>query len=309
MRRALATALGALTLTAPATAAATDAAPGFRLAGQATAPAQADSRYAAWPLADGAVKVLDTSTGRRKNHTAGTGCSFAALGSGRLLWKCGYGNEAEVRELATGKVTRVRFTGGDSSTHFRAVGRHWFHVVVSGNHYGNLSSWVRIATGESRTSAQRQVAGEVEDLDSPGLYRPLCRPLRREADPSYEPDTIGNFGDPYLPYEYEAPYGAHVIGSGRQVLLDRCGRGDQRVIGTGTLDLQLSDGWVTWSKGLRVRGLRPADSRRFDWHLGGLAEQSDRLVRAAHTRRHLFATTEPREHPGVWRVYAARLPR
>jgi hypothetical protein len=306
MRLALATALGALALMAPATAGATDAAPGFRLAGEATAPAQADSRYAAWPLANGTVKVLDTRTGRRANHTASADCRFAALGSGRLLWKCGY-NEAEVHEVATGKVKRLSIGSGHTYTEFKAVGRHWFHVIVSGYHYSDISSWVRITTGESRSSNQRNEPGEVEDLDSPDLYRPLCKPLQREANPLYGTGSDDNSYDRQLPYDYEAPYGAHVIGSGRQVLLDRCGSDDQRVIGTGTLDLQLADGWVTWSKGRRVRGFRPADSRRFDWH--GLAASSDKLVRAAHTRAHLVATTEPHQQSGVWRVYVARLPR
>jgi hypothetical protein len=184
----------------------------FTSLGSTVGVAQTDARYAAWPLGDGTIKVLDTRTGAVRDIAAApAGCRFADLGGGRLLWSCGPGERqhGRVLDIATGALAEVAPPDTASAFAWLAVGRNWAQAVASGYRYGGVVDYVDLATTEEQADSSSSPS-TFPDMDAPGLAVTMCDPLARTRDPNYVPGDSQTYGEAFFPFIYAPPYGLTV---------------------------------------------------------------------------------------------------
>lgn len=214
----------------------------------------------------GSAVVLDERTWQRRRLPAPAGCTLGGFGAGNVLWSCPSNMGVDLRGVVTSVATGVSrdlpaqepFVGnGTEQQAFVAVGSHWASVYGVGYHSAK-EAWVDVGTG-AEAMPHRRTRREVPDLDTAGLWRPLCRPL---IVPSLDADTLGLIPSPMA---YRPPYAAAVEttehGADR-LLLWHCGQKRGRVIAhcVGAVECTaplLTDRAVAWIRiGLHVRLLR-----------------------------------------------------
>jgi hypothetical protein len=214
----------------------------------------------------GSAMVLDERTWRRRPVPAPAGCTLGGFGAGNLLWSCPSNMGVDLRGVVTALQTGLsydlppqppwvgNYIGAQA---FVAVGARW--ARVEGNGYrAHLLHWVDLRTG-AQNPPHRRSRREIPDLDTPGLWRTLCRPLRV---PLIYQDEILLVPSPTA---YRPPYAAAVETTERgndRMLLWRCGQARGRVIAhcvgaLGCTTPLLTDRAVAWLQlGLHVRLLR-----------------------------------------------------
>jgi hypothetical protein len=255
--------IASATATAPGAA---GAAPPLKAIGAATNVIGDGAHRVAYQPDAGSVVVLDERTWQRSRLPAPAGCTLGGFGAGKVLWSCSSNMGVDLR----GVVTSVR-TGqshdlppqppwagdGSEAQAFVAIGSRWAQVYGAG-YRSYKDAWVDVRTG-AQAPAHRRTRREVADLNTAGLWRPLCRPL---TVPSFDADTLGVIPSPMA---YRPPYAAAVETTEYDVdrlLLWRCGEVRGRVIAhcRGAVSCTtplLTDRAVAWLQlGLHVRLLR-----------------------------------------------------
>jgi hypothetical protein len=332
---ALLAALVAATLTATASTAHASL-PRFhlfaRMSTAAFGPITDGVRYVILPLGrDSSVRVVDTIAGTAFEEVAPTTtvswspepqpCLVQGVGGGRLLWQCSSQSRAfdvrlqDVRTRAYLRPVGLEALGGPLLYYsFHAVGRHWLGGYVSD--YSHVPSqggaaFLNWRTGETRNMPFANHFGDhhVEDLDWPGLERPLCRPLTRPRIP-----VEGRTGM----IEYYA-YGSYLYDGSRalftsadgELRLARCGQRRSSVVASNGGGPVLAGGWLTYKAGDDIEALRLADGRLFEWGYDapGLPYGVSSVTHTSNRVLATFCTTLHDPYRSECAVYSASLPR
>ena len=218
-------------------------------------------RYAVW-VRDGVIRVLDEETRTVSAVAPPEGCNAPdpqngprgpdSVGDGQLAFTCAMTKEFRLFDLESRtwrtvpSTERNRGLYSADSVHAGSVGRHWIVVSYDTGYHGNVY-WVGVnrATGEVNADEPSDL-GVHMDADSPELWTPLCRPLRRYRDPDW--DEYTSYGSPFV-----APYvvgqDAIVFPRGKDhLVLRRCGRRARTTITRARhwQGARLASGYVTW---------------------------------------------------------------
>jgi len=285
-------------------------------------------RWAAWLAPDmRAVVVFDERGDRMQRFDSRPGCEqIVGVGGDRLLRVCRNDEapawqlpELDLVHLPTGIREQMRrpedasdyyYCHGDDATSPGGVGAHWVAVAVSGYHY-HSNCWFNWRTGASEFNSSPQSGQQyVPDLDTPELWRPLCTPLRRRANPYSDPYDSR---PPFFDYSFDGTFGltrgpgpySEEDGLPGPLLLDRCGTTRTRRLSrcwAACVDASLGGGLVTWSGFYEVHVVNLERERRYTW--GAPKGESSAFV--VHTRRHVFATRYEDEDRA--RIFVARVP-
>jgi hypothetical protein len=187
------------------------------------------SRWAAFEVWTGTTRVIDARTGHSVDRPDPAGCfggdggGLLAVGGGELLYACenpvadcppekSYGPdgcEVESAVLSARYVVVDAATGiqhavvgenhlpiqPESDSRLIAVGSQW----VAGDNGGALFL-VNWHTGERKRDEPSKT--EVQNLSTPALFRPLCRPIHRHEE--RESPALGAFI--FRPLEYRPPF-------------------------------------------------------------------------------------------------------
>jgi hypothetical protein len=230
------------------------------------------------------------------------------LGAGLVAWQCTYPERAAVwvddirlgtRTLAGGLagVWQNEIGTADGGTFTLAsIGRHWVYLIRDGYHY---TDDILAGLHDTRVIVRpAQHADEAVDPDAAtGVVR-LCSGIRR---PPGDLD-IGLL--PFLPLQYEAPYG--VLTRDSRTFTSTVG-GLRRCAGahaapTVGWDVQLGGGLFSWGRPDRADVQSTVTGARASRHVPGS------FVAAAHTRHALYVTVTPPGKPdGPRRYYRARI--
>ena len=286
------------------------AAPGKLLTSSAVSRLVSDgTRFAAYQPGLGTLRVLDSRTGAWREMPIPAGCDTrfdqggpVAIGGGVALLECGqsgYWPSAQVLDLGTGAVVgRIgasqldgRLDSSILDSEWSAVGSTWALLTYSGNHYSGQAA-VNWRTGLVRDLGPASDPGPATsalDLDAPGLFRPLCAPLRRLPwqDPQWSTDR-------YLPLLYEAPFAAGPARFDGTLTVRRCGSSVGETISPGALSLQLGAGLLSFVPNA-FNGGRPAvaydPARRALYRWTGMQQGTLAPLSVAHTAGSVFISS------------------
>jgi hypothetical protein len=218
------------------------------------------------------------------------------------MWSCGsYPIHVVTKKLRNGQLKTIDVPPGEISGSISEVGTYWVYGTAGDHRGGTHDAWWSLA---DRSHHDGVGANAIEDLDRPGLERPLCSPLRRRDNPGV--DDYFDF-TPYLPYQYDGRFGLTYDGS---LQLDECGRTGSRPLPKGAVGVTLRAGRLGWTQGTKVvvHDLRTRRSVR--WNLAAI-DPTARSARVLLTRSKVFVATarDGDNRTGNSHVYAARLPR
>jgi hypothetical protein len=301
-------------------------APGLTYMGNSIGRAVATDgkRYAAYLVADGTARVLDTHGRTFKDFAVPPDPhprlrTVAAVGGGYIM----LGDSVTVVphpklvEITTGKVVDVdarpwaiRWDG----VSLIGAGRHWISGDAVASH-GGVGAFLNWRTGGVAADLPtyyepRNTARATPDLNRAELWRPMCRPLRRRS--SHDPKT-GEGSGVWRRYQYRPPLGLTTSPTGR-LLLERCGRRKVTTLSRcrkGCGFAQLGAGVVTWQAGRRGHFYRARTRCRRSWKIPA---PSSHVAAAAHTSKRVFISTiDPRSYGQLqprptWAIYTAALP-
>jgi hypothetical protein len=255
----------------------------------------------------------DQSGERYLSHLVG---ACGVLGSGFAASGCGYGS-ADIVDIARNEiVARPTWQPRSESEEVDAVGREWLRLRVSGYHYSGRG-YVNWRTGRLATGFPSR-ARAAADLDEPGLWRPLCSPLRRRRDRSDPYDNHPFHRD----YQYLPPYGltqrdggdrAAGIRDGGALLLERCGQKRPTVLSRcwrWCADPKLGPRHVVWVEDGRLVMRRLADGATVRLETGERAEDLENARLSLTRARAYVSVPRSRYSPNDYnsRGYSAALP-
>ena len=333
----------------------------LKLIGKSFGPLLSDGvRWAAYQPTQQTTRIIDGKTGQVVDRPDPTGCArvdsesgLIAVGGGEVLYQCetkgckyrecpGPGNAYSsaryvVVDVATdredGEITRVPegFYGGAVLT---GVGSQWTQGVATGMKFGH-AVYVNWHTGAFRELAASTTAGI--DLNSVGLTRVFCRPVRRVLDLGlyFNPEGPGPeplYAPPFAIEQREVKVPGFELGSGVEVSLRRCGsrrRDRLPLAGREITSAQVGGGVASWiapgknnSAAMYALRLRNRDSR---WHgaiyllygpkyapVVGAPQRNGWSL--AHTSTAVYQSNVLQEKPeisfsdGLSNIYAARIP-
>ena len=168
---------------------------------------------------------------------------------------------------------------GLDQVEYDGVGSRWLSILYSGNHYYG-HEFLNRASGVLRPAPR--APDRVVDLDAPGLYRRLCRPVVRPSvldseDPSPVPTLVMRAGVATIStFTAADPDG--------RVVLERCGRRPRVIDRRGSYQQPLlAGGEVAWIAGRALRMRSLATGRVRALRISRLAQ----LVGVAHGRIYL----------------------
>jgi hypothetical protein len=344
VRVAVTLGLLAATLAAPAGAAAGSFRP---LATGKTAATSDGERFVAWQSDQFArTYILDTRTGQRFQVTTPTiryraqpppppppgyppppdpeheySCGLGGVGSGLLLWDCGFiGGAAplvtpwgaRLLDLRTrtpvpvhGEAALRRRYPDAEAFGFVGVGRRWLTGYTKPA-YGGRRFFLDWRTGrvvdDGRAIGPSPLPGhQVRDLDNPTLNTTLCAPLRRRETEA-------------APYRFDFPFGLSVrrpprFGAYGALVLDRCGRRARTIVRwPGWGGQELGSGVVSWQDGSRAMVLHAATGRRASVSFAGLPRGASTLPELQHTATRLVLSLASQGPTYTWTLYTAPLP-
>lgn len=238
----------------------------FKPLGRALGPVYTDGvRYAAYQLDGDTTRVLDTRKRTSFDVSTPADCvaspgvgGVTAVGGGQVAWKCRSGDQIpQLLDIASRTIRRaalptVPYVYYVSDIY--AVGSSWTLLrQINAAGKGSDVYAVNWRTGE----ALREPGGarQALDLNSSGLLRRMCEPLKRASRRS--------FGPLYADFDYEPPYG--LSSDPRGLRLYRCGGKSTRLRGR-AYDFRLAGGVATWTSGdygsRRFNAYAPASGRR-----------------------------------------------
>jgi hypothetical protein len=153
----------------------------------------ADQRYVfmSSPSGFGGGRLLDEQTGKSV-HVAppSQDCQADVIGGGWLAFDCWNSAPSSV---ALYRISTQRWRSMPQPASARqlwAIGRAWVEFCTAQPPYQFI--FMNISTGQDRTLTQwLPGSSTIPDLDSPGLARDLCRPLRVPNDGYYTGETDG----------------------------------------------------------------------------------------------------------------------
>jgi hypothetical protein len=212
----------------------------------------------------GPVSVLDTRTHAWSTIPTPAGCSFVDIHRATLLWNCaaqpGFPTGLTY-EIATGSratLPALSTSGGADNARYAAIGDRFARMNLEGYHYVDAYAFIERATG--RQIYEHARAGQVRDLDDPGLLRTLCAGA---LEPQFEGAIDLVPGDPAVAGRWTAAASLFEEADSyvTRVQIKRCGTARARTIRvcrtvTCTQPV-LDDRIVAWTE---LRGL-PAQSR------------------------------------------------
>jgi hypothetical protein len=229
-----------------------------------------------------------------------------------------------VRDIATGAqhpLTGANHLPFDDSegggyTQLDAVGGQWVEGETNTLYSGYLF-FLNWHTGELREDGTQPPGGFqiVEDLDIPGLLRPICTPVTRKF-------SLGIHHWQPPPFEYERPFavennGYSEKGTEGELHLRKCGSHQARSLpGKEAVSLQIGARIISWiAADARIPNnddtmyLTRLNPHARDWHeriytLRGPEIGADRML-LQHTSTTVYETTGSR---GPLAIYAARIP-
>ncbi len=241
--------------------------------GRASGPVHVDDRHVAWTPAAGTTRVRDTATGATTDVTNPAGCARTAVGAGPLLFECPpQGIDLAlpaIVDIATRDERRPFTSDGIRHSHVSleqlrwvGIGRHWLHALASGYHYSGVSDFYDWRDGARRWDD----AGprRIPNLDLPGLFAPLCRPLTRRENEQLAYESTNRYSAPF------AYRGGWALLDGRRVRAQRCGAakpvtlcatacGAARGLGPG--------GRVAWTRRRTLHARRLGTRRAWSWRV------------------------------------------
>jgi hypothetical protein len=238
-------------------------------------------RYAAWD-ADGVVHVLD-DRGPSRTVAIPAGCSFQAVGGGRLLFDCTTHDTSDL--IAQGRTwniaKRAYFdlptwapvtvgAGSADGASYAAIGAHWASIATSGYHWVG-AAYVPLGAGKIRFASEVDIVPlpwerTVADLNSSQLRVTMCAPLRA---PGY------GFSANETQALYQHPYLALLSLSG-ELRLRHCGQAKaQRITGcsSGCKNVALEGDVLAWTDRDKRAHLRTHLGPTQAWRPAGGATQ------------------------------------
>src|SRR5215211_931570 len=233
-----------------------------------------------WQPDAGSIRALDLGAAKPARALAlPPGCEpagRAALRGDRLALACAGG--PQLLDLATGAAGPVPGAAaagiGGPDTGVSTVGAVWAEGWTGG-------ASVFFALDGSAVERGDGAANQLPDLDSAGLWRPLCVPLRRTPAADDEDPRA------FLPYAYSPPLGLdHRAFDYRPLRLERCGRGRPLRLSRcrrACKAVHLGAGSVAWRARGRIRLYRGASRRRASWPARAFGPQPSPFP----TRRHV----------------------
>jgi len=190
--------------------------------------------YLAGMPAQKQVGVRDLRTGRATSFALPQAdCGSVTASAGGIATTCGFAGPASfdvfVRDYDAGAWTPVPVSfapfDGMESASITGIGRRW--LAVHWGDYHVSASLLLPRTGGTIGADSRTADGErwVPDLDAANPERPLCRPLRRTAQPPSEEDITARWA-PILyaePWALDGPAPSAKKGAPYTLRLRHCG--------------------------------------------------------------------------------------
>ncbi len=282
-----------LALAAPAKAAPA------RLGTSLTAPVvDSPAGRVVWHPDAGSIRVLDLGTGAPARALGlPEGCrpgDPGALRGDRLVLACAEGSR--LLDLATGAAGPVPGAAaagiGGPDSGVISAGRVWAEGWAQGASIFFTLDGAAVETGDG-------TAGELPDLDSAALWRPICAPLQRTLSEDDEDERR------FLPYSYSPPLGLDQrVFDYRPLRVDRCGhRQPLRLSGCerACTAVHLGAGAIAWRERGRIRLYRGTTGGRSRWR----ARRFGRMAEPFPTRGHVVVTAGRYGAYSVWSVRAA----
>ena len=216
----------------------------------------------AWQPDATSIRVLELGAGMPPRALPlPPGCApagRAALRGDRLALACTGGPQLlDVAGGAAGPVPGAAAAGiGGPDSGVSTVGAVWAEGWSGG-------ASVFFTLDGSAVDRGDGAANQLPDLDSAGLWRTLCAPLRRTPDADDEDPRA------FLPYAYSPPLGlGHRLFDYRPLRVDRCGRERSLRLSRcrrACKAVNLGAGSVAWRSRGRIRLYRGASGRRASW--------------------------------------------
>jgi hypothetical protein len=216
------------------------------------------SRWVAWSPSDSLTETLDTRSWSSYELATPPDCRLSGIAAAGAIFTCDVVGPTAgyplLMNLGTGTFSRppldqllLPSASGDDSHTWNTAGSQWVAGIASGYHFSG-PTYINLRTG--------RLAPEIfnphlwADLDRPSMTRSLCAPIVRMRDPDYFD------GDPFLPFQYVAPYALSYTNTGQSSLwLQRCGQARRVRVAHcpgGCSALQLTRRAATWIRGPRA---------------------------------------------------------
>jgi hypothetical protein len=206
--------------------------------------------------AAGKVTVRRDNGGERRVATP-AGCTFAAAGEGRLVWKCATpALHLQVTDLAGEGAVDVGVPDG-TGVMPDAIGKTWIDTTATQQQ--QISPWTLLETttklyinwhtGANVWGKDDADATSAIDLDRASLHVKLCGPLRRS-------DAVRDDAhrDPLAPLAYAKPWAveeqADKAGTPVAIAIRKCGHADPILLPSSFVDapFSLSGHWLAWGQ-------------------------------------------------------------
>jgi hypothetical protein len=305
------------------------------------------NRWAAFEPVAGTTRLIDARSGRAADRADPAGCTggLIAVGSVELLYNCQppgcastlgqglsqpYGpcyNQAGfyltyryvIEEIHSGArhdmpgVDRMPPDANGAELTLNAIGKQWAGGALAGYHaYGLV--YLNWHTGQNRTEngAADSPARAVENLDAPGLLRPLCPPLRRVVT---GPDIANS--PPIWPLSYAPPFAITLNEQTGNLQLNRCGSARTRKLRGSSVQLpQLGGSVISWvaftTAGATIIHTARLNTTSRTWLAPVRSYIGKQPSALQHTATTIYTTTpvlpQPASQTGRYQIYSARIP-
>ena len=258
------------------------------------------ARHAAFETPAGDVTLIDGRTRAVSNvPRPRPDCRFMDVGGARLLWQCTRRPNVVVRKIATGRTWTLDIRPGEIGGSVNEVGRYWLKGHGNDHRGGFHHGWWNVADGTYGSGGGD--ARSIDDLDHRELVRPLCPPLRRPPNPTYDGEYDN---DQFLPYAYDGRFGLYW--SDGAWTLDRCAARSS-LLPSRAVAAQLVAGRVTWVKGTKLVAHDARTKRSWSWRRTRIDPAATRAW-ILPTRDALVVVTGESDQDTRQRVYLAPFP-
>jgi hypothetical protein len=217
------------------------------------------------------------------------------MGAGTLAFVCRTDESLRLRLYDLKTATWSRVLPGLPYDASITVGRTWIRAEGESdcNHCGSYVEHVHRDTGAAGPRDPKSPR-LYADLDDERLWVPLCSPLRRPRNPTYD-----GYGE-YVKFAVPRVVGRTMVTlladyTEDRVIVERCGsRRRTVVVRTNPGDVRLSERFVTWAEGRDAVAYEIATRRVRRWRIPGPANSE---VSVSSTRRRVFV--DKRDSRGI----------
>jgi hypothetical protein len=256
-------------------------------------------KWAGYELVDRTARLINTETGtvvslrpRRSCTNRYSDGGLVAIGGGQSMWQCRRSAYIRLYDVNRGRWHATRVPTGPPCEGERVpveIGRSWLSEDCYGYHTHSVV-YTKWRTGKSYVdqygSPFPRSATSVADLNARTGQRHLCEPLRRSKNPNaFDYDVSPE----YFGYLFDGRRGIDLGQTDEQLIVRACGGETVLNRPTGTHDVQLGGGLVSWYEPAdnTVRVFRFSDGRGFSASTT-LGDQTTGNRWVVHTRHAVY---------------------